>query len=123
MPARAHFGVPKFTYQTALHFAAQLRRHRLHAVADAQHRHAEFKDNFRRTRGVCLDDRGVAAGKNDAFRLKGADLGVRHIEGMQFAVHAGFTYAARDELGDLRAKIKDEDFIGGVFHGFRSQRF
>ena len=36
------------------------------------------------------------------------------VEGHDLAVDAGFAHAARDELGDLRAEIENED---GLFHG------
>ena len=38
--ARAHLGVAELAHAPALDLAAELHRHRLHAVADAEHRHA-----------------------------------------------------------------------------------
>ena len=123
MPARAHLGVTKLAHQSALNPATQLRRHRLHSVADAQHRDAKREDDLRRARGIVLNHRCMAAGENDAFRIKGADIRVRHIKGVQFAVHAGFAHATCDELRNLRTEVEDENFVGQGFHIFRSMQW
>ena len=41
--ARAHFGIAELAHLARLHLAAELLRHGLHAVADAEHRHAELE--------------------------------------------------------------------------------
>jgi hypothetical protein len=50
MAVRPDFGVTEFARLASRfgghHLAAQLLRHRLHAVADAKNRNAQFKDNF-----------------------------------------------------------------------------
>ena len=46
--ARAHLGVAELALRARLDLAAQLLRHRLHAVADAEHRHAELEHRLRR---------------------------------------------------------------------------
>ena len=63
MTACTHFSVTKFTHQATLDFAAKLRGHGLHAVADTQYRDTEFEHNLRGTSGVCISDGGVAAGQ------------------------------------------------------------
>ncbi len=62
MPSCTHFGITEFTHQAVLHLAAELRRHGLHAVADAQHRHADLEHDLRSARRVTFDHRGRAAG-------------------------------------------------------------
>ncbi len=54
MAAGAHFGIAEFAHLAVFHLAAQLRRHGLHAVADAQHRHAQLEHGLRRARRVAF---------------------------------------------------------------------
>ena len=49
--ARAHCGEAEFALVAAFDLAAQLVRHGLHAVADAQHRHAQLEHGLRRLVG------------------------------------------------------------------------
>ena len=42
-PVHGHIGAPVFAARAALHWRAQQVRHQLHAVADAQNRHAQLK--------------------------------------------------------------------------------
>ena len=112
--------VTEFALVAGLHFAAQVVRHKLHSVADAQNRNAQIKNA-----GIGLVVGFVngigAAGKDDAFGVEGFDFVQRHIEGMQLAVNVGFAHAAGDELGHLRTEVEDEDFVLGhhcVFNGW-----
>ncbi|EEG34045.1 hypothetical protein NEIFLAOT_00913 [Neisseria flavescens NRL30031/H210] len=106
--------VTEFALVAGLHFAAQVVRHKLHAVADAQNRNTQIKNT-----GIGLIIGFVngigTAGKDDAFGVEGFDFVQRHIEGMQFAVNVGFAHAAGDKLGNLRTEVEDEDFVLG--HG------
>ena len=72
---------------------------------------------------VHLVDAGVAAGQDHALELTVlrvfANPLVGHIARVHFAVHMGLAHTAGDELGDLRAEIKDEDFL--VLHGGRQK--
>ena len=44
----------------------------------------------------------MTARQDDALQaLLGLDKGIVDVAGMDFAVHAGFAHAARDELSDL----------------------
>ena len=109
---RLHLRVTKFALVAGLHFAAQMVRHKLHAVADAEHGHAQVEQP--RVGLVFAVVHGIgAAGKDDAFRVEGFDVGQRHIVGVQLAIHMGFAHTAGDELGDLRTEVEDEDFVGG----------
>ena len=80
----------------------------LHAVADAQHRHAEGKQLLAQARRALLIDAVGAAGEDDAAqviacpRLHGR--GVVH----DLAVDAGFAHAAGDELVVLTAEIEND---------------
>ena len=64
--AGANFGVTKFVHRAGLYLAAKLRGHGLHAVANAEHRHAGIKHG-----GRCGGRSGLSygfwsAGENDA---------------------------------------------------------
>ena len=101
-------------WQARLDLAAELLRHGLHAIADSQHRHTQFKHRIG-SLVIHVVHAGMAARKNDA--LERAVFGIiahpvtGHIARMDFAIHMGFTDAPRNQLRDLRAKIKDQDFV------------
>jgi hypothetical protein len=103
--AGAHVGGAEFALVAAFDLAAQLVRHGLHAVADAQHRKAQIEDGLRRLVGGFFVNAGVAAGKDHA--LERAVLGVvadpfvADVAGVDFAEHVGVAHAAGDQLGDL----------------------
>ncbi|MNS88134.1 hypothetical protein D3C72_1220980 [compost metagenome] len=111
MTMGAHLGVAEFAMVAPLHLAAQLHGHGLHAVADAQHRHAEVPHGLRRAQLVVFVGAGVAAGQDDGLRRVLADEFVGHIVRMDFAVDVCLANAAGNQLRDLRAEIKDEDFV------------
>ena len=119
MTARTHFGITKLTYGSALDFATELRRHRLHAVADAEHRHAERKHRSRGARCIALPNRVGAAGENDAARIVLPHEIVADVMRVQFAINAGLAHAARNQLRVLRAEIKNENFVVGHISGMR----
>ena len=64
---------------------------------------------------VCFVHRIRATGENDALRIKVADERLRNIVRMQFAIDLLFAHTAGNELGDLRTKVKDEDFLVGHY--------
>ena len=51
---RPHLGVAELAVRARLDLAAELHRHREHAVADAEHRHAEIPHRLRRAQLVLL---------------------------------------------------------------------
>ena len=116
--AGADFGVAEFPGVAAFHLSAQLHGHGLHAITDAQHGHAQLEDGVR---GAVIHfiDAGMAAGEDDALELAVGgvlpDPVAADVAGMDFAVDVGFADAPRDELGDLRAEIQDQDLL--MVHG------
>ena len=63
-------------------------------------------------RGV-LDDAGRTAGEDYRLGCKALDQAcVDAVTGVNFAVDAGFTDPPRNQLGDLRAEIDDQNLIG-----------
>ena len=70
MAARAYFCIPEFAHHTDFHRAAQLRCHCLHAIAYAQHRHAQTEHRLRYARGITLGYGIGSTGKNNAGRIE-----------------------------------------------------
>ena len=72
----------------ALDCAAELLRHGLLAVADAEHRHAGGKDRLRRQRRALIENRGRTAGQDHAFRPQRAQRGLGLLEWHDLAIDA-----------------------------------
>ena len=98
--------------------AAKLRAHRLHAVTDAEDRHAEPEDDLGGARRGGLRQRGWAARQDDPARGEIADPVFGNRERMDLAIDPALAHATRDELCDLAAEIEDQDAVG---HGWRSK--
>ena len=118
------FGIAEFAVIAGQHAAAQLLRHGLHAVADAEHRHAELEHRLRRARRLLVGDRLGAAREDDALGLPLADVVVGDVPGQDLAIDAELAHAAGDQLGVLRAEVEDQDARGvdvglGVRHRTR----
>ncbi len=109
--AGAHLGVAEFAHLARLDLAAELSGHGLHAVADAQHRHAQLEHRLRRARRRLLGHRHMAARQDHAAGAEIAHELLADVVGMDFAVDPRFAYAPRDELCVLRAEVEDEDFL------------
>ena len=106
------FGVAELTVIAGQHLAAELLRHGLHAVADAEHGHAELEHRLRCARRFLVGDRFGTTREDDALRLPLADVVVADVPGQDFAVDAELAHAARDELGVLGAEVEDQDARG-----------
>jgi hypothetical protein len=101
--------IAELAHLPRLHAPAELLRHRLHAVADAEHRHAELEGRLRRARRRLLVGGHVAAGQDDALRRELAHEGVGDVVGVDLAIHLRLAHAARDQLRVLRPEIEDQD--------------
>ena len=104
-------GAAEFAMVAALDLAAELLRHRLLAVADAEHRHAGVIDRLGRQRRVLVEHRGRPARQDHRLRLHGAEGGLGLLVGHDLAIDLFLAHPPRDQLGDLRAEIDDEDFV------------
>jgi hypothetical protein len=112
--------VAELAMMPRLDLAAELLRHRLHAVADAEDRHAGVEHLLRCVRRAGFDARLRAAREDDALRRELRDLRGIVVPRPDLAIHADLAHAARDELGVLRAEIEDEDLVGvDVVHSAR----
>ena len=92
--------------------AAELRAHRLLAVADAEDRHAELEDGSGRPGAGRLVGRGRSAGQDDGRRLEPADMLVVERAGMDLAIDPELAQAAGDQLRILRAEVENQDALG-----------
>ena len=110
MTVGADFRVSELAHVAHLDAATQLRRHRLHAVTNAEHRHARRPHRLRRARRVAFGDAVRSAGQNDAARCEGADEVIADVVRMDLAVDVRFSEAARDQLCVLRTEVEDQDF-------------
>ncbi len=107
---RAHLRVPELAHLAGLDHPTQLRRHRLHAVTDAQYRHPRGPHGGRGPRRVAFGHAVRAARQDDASRRKFANERVVHVERVDLAIDVQLAQPARDELRVLRAKVENQDF-------------
>src|SRR6478736_4175544 len=102
-------GAAVFTGAGARDGAAERLRHRLKAVADAEHRHPEVEDRRIELRCALGVYAGRSAGQHDGLRVLGLDLldggGVRD----DLRIHPGLADPSRDQLRVLRAEVDHED--------------
>ena len=126
MAVGAHLRVAKFTLLAALHPAAELVRHGLHAVTDAQHGQAQLKHRLGRFVGAVFVNAGVAAGQDDALERAitgvGAHPVIADVAGVHLAKHMGFADATGDQLGDLGPEVQNQDFLMHKLKMERPQR-
>ena len=97
------------------YFPAEILRHELAAIANAEDGDAEPKDlriDLRRAFGVYALR---AAGEDDADGVKGADLIHGHGVRLDFAIDIALAHAARNKLVILSSKIEDDDRL--IRHG------
>ena len=109
--ARPHLGVAELAVRRRLDLAAELHRHREHAVADAEHRHAELEHRLRRAQLVLFVGRGVAARQDDPLRRELAHELVADVVRMDLAEDVRLAHAPGDQLRDLRAEVEDQDLV------------
>src|SRR5690606_20062521 len=101
--------VAVLTLVRRLDLAAEQMAEELHAVADAEHRHAELED-LRIDRGrPFLEHARRTAGEDDGGRREGLDgLGI-HRARMDLAIDTQLADSPGDELGVLAAEVEDEN--------------
>jgi hypothetical protein len=106
-----HLGAAELAVMPALDRAAELLRHRLLAVADAEDRHARRIDFRRRKRRVMIEHRGRSAGEDHALGPHPPERLVRSLKRHDFAVDFLFAHPPGDELRDLGAQIDNENLV------------
>ncbi len=101
-------GLAEFGRARPLDAAAEVLRHQLHAVADAEHGHAELVDAGVDLRGVIGVDGGGAAAEDQRRRVPRAERGRGRAVADELRVDAGLADPAGDQLRILAAQIDDE---------------
>jgi len=101
MAPRPDLGIAELALIAPAHFTAELLRHGLHAIADAEHRKTHVPDRLRRSQSMVFIRAAVTARQDDAFGIEITNEGIAYVVRMDFAIDMGFTNPARDELGDL----------------------
>ena len=116
-------GTAELAVMAGLDLAAELLRHGLLAVTDAEHRHAGLIDRHRRQRRVPVEHRCRSPGQDNAFWLHLAERRFRLLKRHDFAIDLFLAHPPRDELGDLRAEVDDENLVVGLRIWMRHRRF
>ena len=112
MPTRPHAGVTVLTVRRRFDAAAELGGHGLHAVADAQYRHAHG-EQFSGGRDLVSRGDGVGtAGEDDAAWGESLDPCHIRVERPDLAINIRLAHSARYQLCVLSAKVEDQDAIG-----------
>jgi hypothetical protein len=88
--------------------AAERVGHQLHAVADAEHRHARLVDARHAVRRACVGDALRPARQHDPGGTAPFDLSHGRVERQDLRVDRQLTQAARNQLRELRSEIEDD---------------
>ena len=107
-------GAAKLALLGAFDPPAQLGAHGLLAIADTKNRQSRIEHDIRRPGGVALQHRGWSAGQNNPLGGKRLNPLWIDVKRQNFAINATFPHPARDQLGNLTTKVKDQD---AVSHG------
>ena len=109
-----------------LDHAAEAGRHRLHPVADPEHRDPGGEHRLGDREAAAVRHRLRSAREHDAPRPEGGERVFADVARSDLAVDAGFANPAGDEPGVLRAEVEDEDapgvVVGGGGRGARRRR-
>ncbi len=106
-----HLGASELAVMAGLHRPAELQRHRLLAVADAEDRHAGPVDRPGRQRRVLIEHGSRAARQDHALRTHRREARFGLGIGNDLAIDLLLAHAPRDQLGHLRAEVDDQDLV------------
>ena len=110
--ARMQQRISVFRHICALHFAAVEIVNQLHAVTNAEYRHAQAVNHFAgHARRVRLIHARRAACQNHAAQTGVAPLFHRRTVGQNFTVNAHFAHAPSYQLVILAAKVEYDNFL------------
>ena len=99
----------------ALDAAAELFGHRLHAVADAEHRHSAVERPIGRRGCAVVVNAGRSAAEDDSARIELPHSVPRGVGWDEFAVDVELSHASCDQHRGLRTEVDDDDcFVLGL---------
>ena len=101
----------EFTMMPRLDGAAELVRHRLLTIADAEHGNACVQDRQRRGRRVLVEHRGRPAREYHRLRLHLFECSLGLLIRHDLGIDAILAHAPCNELRHLRAKIDDQNLF------------
>ena len=104
-------GMAELARRPGLDAAAELVRHQLHAVADAEHGQAELEERGIARGGARFVDAGRAAGEDEALRRARRELRRGQVAAQDLTVHVQLADTPRDQLRVLRSEVEDCDPI------------
>ena len=111
--ARAVFDIeqtaPILAPGAVFHLSAEVMRHELHAIANAEHRRAEIENARIGVRRILSIHAGGAAAENDAGGMERRDLLRRQVKTDDLGIHLAFADSPRDDLRVLGTEIQDDD--------------
>ena len=105
-------GAPVLALTSLRDLAAEIARHELRAVTDAEDRHPRVVDRGVDVGRVGNVHRGRAARQDDRGRPLREHLRDRHRPRHDLAVHVRLAHPPRDQLRVLRPEVDDEDDVG-----------
>src|SRR5882762_5967830 len=111
MAVRSNFRIAEIAHAPGFDPPAELLRQGLHAVADAQDRHAMLEHRLRRPAGRFLVGRHMAAGEDDALGAEITHEGVGYVVRVDLAIDLGFPDPPGDQLRVFRTEVEDQDFL------------
>src|SRR3990170_4507100 len=91
---------------------AELGRHGLHAITDAEHWHTLSEYRFRRARRLGIRHRLGPSRQDDSAGAKGPDRFIAGLPRQNLAVDTELAHAPRDQLGVLGPEIENQDPMG-----------
>jgi hypothetical protein len=104
-------GAAEFAFMPGRDLAAQLGRHRLLAIADAEDRHSGGEECVWHAWGVFIMDRGWPARENQRLRRQLREHLFGVLDGRDLAIDARLADAPRDQLRHLRSEIDDQNLV------------
>ncbi len=104
-------GMAIFAFTGGHDLTTKMSTHQLHAVADPQHRDAQFKKLLSNLWRTLFIDRFRTTGKDNPAGFKGLNLLKPHIKRMQLTVDMSLSHPPGDQLGVLRTEIEDQNLF------------
>ncbi len=109
-----HIGAAEFPMRRRFNRPAELMAQQLLPIANPQDRDAQIEHLGGGKGRHGLVHRSRPSREDNPARMPCGDPAGASIERPDFAVHSRFAEAAGNQLGDLAAKVQDQDALGGI---------